>query len=170
MRSVERIVGCSINTVTKLLCDVGAACAACHDANVRNLNTKQVQCDEIWSFCYALAKNVNNAIAAPKGLVTRGLGWRLIADSQLILSYLVGSRDAEYANEFMQDIANRLSNTVQLTTDGHHAYLKAVEKAVDWRVDFAMLLKQYGNAQKAQRGAIAPSYAPEQRKSRYRNA
>lgn len=157
MRSIERIVGCSINTVTKLLCDVGAACAAYHDANVRNLKTKQVQCDEIWSFCYAKEKNVNNAIAAPVGAGDAWTWTAIDAESKLIISYLVGGRDAEYANEFMQDVASRLSNTVQLTTDGHHAYLKAVEKAFDWRVDYAMLVKQYGNAPEGAKGRYSPA-------------
>ena len=157
MRSVERIVGCSINTVTKLLCDVGAACADYHDAHVRNLKTKQVQCDEIWSFCYAKEKNVNNAVAAPVGAGDAWTWTAIDAESKLIIGYLVGGRDAEYATEFMQDVASRLSNTVQLTTDGHHAYLKAVEKAFDWRVDYAMLVKQYGNAPDGSKGRYSPA-------------
>lgn len=157
MRSIERIVGCSINTVTKLLSDVGAACAAHHDANVRNLNTKQVQCDEIWSFCYTKEKNVNNAVAVPAGAGDAWTWTAIDTESKLIISYLVGGRDAEYAAEFMQDVAGRLSNTVQLTTDGHHVYLKVVEKAFDWKVDYAMLVKQYGDAPVGTKGRYSPA-------------
>lgn len=144
MRSVERIVRCSINTVTKLLCDVGAACADYHDVNVRNLKTKQLQCDEIWSFCYAKAKNVNKAIAAPDGAGDAWTWTAIDADSKLIVSYLVGGRDAEYATEFMKDVASRLSHRVQLTTEGHKAYLKAVDTAFGYQVDYAQLVKVYG--------------------------
>lgn len=144
MRSIERIVGCSINTVTKLLCDVGAACATYHDEHVRGIKAQNVQCDEIWSFCYAKAKNVNNAIAAPDGSGDAWTWTAIDADSKLIVSYLVGGRDAEYATEFMQDVASRLSHRVQLTTDGHKAYLKAVDTAFGYQVDYAQLVKVYG--------------------------
>jgi IS1 family transposase len=144
MRSIERIVGCSINTVTKLLRDVGAACAAYHEANVRNIKAQNVQCDEIWSFCYTKAKNFNNALAAPDGAGDTWTWTAIDADSKLIVSYLVGGRDAEYATEFMQDVASRLSHRVQLTTDGHKAYLKAVDTAFGYQVDYAKLVKVYG--------------------------
>lgn len=144
MRSIERIVGCSINTVTKLLCDVGAACATYHDANVRNIKAQNVQCDEIWSFCYAKAKNVNNALAAPEGAGDAWTWTAIDSDSKLIVSYLVGGRDAEYATEFMKDVESRLSNRVQLTTDGHKAYLKAVDTAFGYQVDYAQFVKVYG--------------------------
>ncbi len=141
MRSIERIVVCSINTVTKILCDVGAACAAYHDENVRNIKSANVQCDEIWSFCYAKAKNVNNAVAAPEGAGDAWTWTAIDSDSKLILSYLVGGRDAEYAIEFMKDVESRLSHRVQLTTDGHKAYLKAVDAAFGYQVDYAQLVK-----------------------------
>jgi IS1 family transposase len=144
MRSIERIVGCSINTVTKLLCDVGAACAVYHDVNVLGIKAQNVQRDEIWSFCYAKAKNVNNAIAAPDGAGDAWTWTAIDADSKLIVSCLVGGRDAEYATEFMKDVANRLSHRVQLTTDGHKAYLKAVDTAFGYQVDYAQLVKVYG--------------------------
>jgi IS1 family transposase len=143
MRSIERIVGCSINTVTKLLEDAGAACAAYHDANVRNLRSKRVQCDEIWAFCYAKNKNVKAAVAAPEGAGDVWTWTAIDADSKLIVSYLVGGRDTEYATEFMFDVKSRLSNPVQLSTDGHKPYMQAVEKAFD-EVDYAMIVKHYG--------------------------
>ncbi len=143
MRSIERIVGCSINTVTKLLEDAGAACAAYHDTNVRNLKLKRVQCDEIWAFCYAKNKNVKAAVAAPEGAGDVWTWTAIDADSKLIVSYLVGGRDTEYATEFMFDVKSRLSNPVQLSTDGHKPYMHAVEKAFD-EVDYAMIVKHYG--------------------------
>jgi IS1 family transposase len=157
MRSIERIVGCSINTVTKLLEDAGAACVAYHDANVRNLKSKRVECDEIWSFCYAKQKNVPAAQAAPEGAGDAWTWTAIDADSKLIVAYLVGGRDAEYANEFMLDLKDRLSNPVQLTTDGHKAYLKAVEKAFDWNVDYAQLIKSYGAAPDGAKGRYSPA-------------
>lgn len=143
MRSIERIVGCSINTVTKLLCEAGAACAAYHDANVRNLQSKRIQCDEIWAFCYAKNKSVKAAVAAPEGAGDVWTWTAIDADSKLIVSYLVGGRDTEYATEFMLDVKSRLSNHVQLSTDGHKPYMQAVEQAFD-EIDYAMIVKQYG--------------------------
>jgi IS1 family transposase len=145
MRSIERIVGCSINTVTKLLEDAGAACAAHHDANVRGLTAKRIQCDEIWAFCYAKNKNVKTSVAAPDGAGDVWTWTAIDADSKLIVSYLVGGRDAEYATEFMLDVKSRLSNHVQLSTDGHKPYMQAVEHAFDWAIDYAMIVKHYGS-------------------------
>ena len=129
MRSISRITGVSINTVTKLLQDAGRACAAYHDAKVRNVQSKDVQCDEIWSFCYAKYENVATAKAAPEGA---GDAWTWTAidrDCKMILVFEVGDRSAETAREFMFNLAGRLANRVQLTTDGHGAYLKAVGDA-----------------------------------------
>jgi IS1 family transposase len=144
MRSIERIVGCSINTVTKLLYEAGEACAVYHDANVRNLKSKRIQCDEIWAFCYAKNKNVEAAKAAPVGAGDAWTWTAIDADSKLIVSYLVGGRDTEYATEFMLDVKSRLSNHVQLSTDGHKPYMHAVDKAFDWKIDYAMIVKHYG--------------------------
>ncbi len=144
MRSISRVVDVSINTVSALLVDAGKACARHHDGTVRNVRSKRIQADEIWSFCYAKQKNVATAKAA---LEEAGDVWTwtaLDADSKLIVSYLIGGRDAEYANEFIQDVAGRLANRVQLTTDGHRAYLDAVEGAFGADIDYAMLLKHYG--------------------------
>ncbi len=144
MRSISRVADVSINTVSALLVDAGKACAAHHDATVRGVRSKRIQADEIWSFCYAKAKNVSTAKAAPDEAGDVWTWTALDADSKLIVSYLVGGRDADYAHEFMQDVAGRLVNRVQLTTDGHKAYLEAVEGAFGADIDYAMLIKHYG--------------------------
>ncbi len=144
MRATSRVVDVSINTVTKLLVDAGLTCARFHDEAVRGVKAQRVQCDEIWSFCYAKARNVPTAKAAPEGAGDVWTWAALDADSKLIVSWLVGARDAEYANAFMQDVGNRLANRVQLTTDGHIPYLEAVEGAFGADVDFAQLVKLYG--------------------------
>lgn len=144
MRSISRTVGVSINTVTKLLIEAGEACAAYHDETVRNVKAEQVQCDEIWSFCYAKDKNVQTAKAAPDGAGDVWTWTAIDRDSKMILAFEVGDRSAETAREFMFDLADRLANRVQLTTDGHGAYLKAVGDAFAADVDYAMLVKLYG--------------------------
>ena len=141
MRATSRVTGVSINTVTKLLIKAGEVCAEYHNAQVRDIQAKRVQCDEIWSFVYMKQKNVENAEAAPEGA---GDAWTAIdADSKLIILYLVGGRDSVYAVEFMEDVVERLANRVQLTTDDHRAYLEAVEDAFGSEVDYAMLVKLY---------------------------
>ena len=144
MRSISRIADVSINTVSALLVDAGKACSKHHDEAVQNVRSKRIQADEIWSFCYAKAKNVATAKAAPEDAGDVWTWTALDADSKLIVSYLIGGRDAGYAHEFMQDVAARLANRVQLTTDGHRAYLDAVEGAFGAEIDYAMLVKHYG--------------------------
>jgi IS1 family transposase len=144
MRSISRVVDVSINTVSGLLVDAGKACAEHHDRTVRAVKSKRIQADEIWSFCYAKQKNVATAKAAPEEAGDVWTWTALDADSKLIVSYLIGGRDADYANEFIQDVASRLANRVQLTTDGHKPYLEAVEGAFGADVDYAMLIKHYG--------------------------
>ena len=151
LRSTSEITDASINTITKLLVAAGEACAAYHDATVRNVRSKRVQVDEIWSFTYAKQKNVARAKAAPEGAGDTWTWTALDADSKLIVSWLVGGRDAGYATEFMQDLAGRLANRVQLTSDGHRAYLSAVEDAFGADIDYAMLVKHYGDAPEGQR-------------------
>jgi IS1 family transposase len=146
IRAITRLTGASKNTVAKLLADAGKACMAYHDANVRNVKAARVQVDEIWSFTYAKQKNVASAKAAPQGAGDTWTWTAIDADSKLIISYLVGQRDAEYAVEFIQDLADRLANRVQLTADGLNAYIGAVEDAFGDDVDFAQLVKVYGNA------------------------
>ncbi|HVC63535.1 MAG TPA: IS1 family transposase [Acetobacteraceae bacterium] len=146
MRAASRVSGVSYNTVCTLLRQAGEACAEFHDKAVRNVHAKRVQCDEIWSFCYAKQKNVPTAKAAPEmaGNLWTWLG--LDADSKLIISYLVGNRGGEATHALMQDMAERLADRVQLTSDGHKAYLEAVETAFGVGVDYAMLIKMYGDA------------------------
>ena len=146
MRSISRVVDVSINTVAKLLAEAGEACETFHDENVRGVKAKRVQCDEIWAFCYAKQKNVATAKAAPQGAGDIWTWTALDADSKLIISWNVGGRDAGYASMFMEDVAGRLANRVQLTTDGHKPYLQAVEGAFGAAVDYAQLVKLYGDA------------------------
>lgn len=143
MRSISRVADVSINTVTKLLIDAGTVCAAYHDQYVRNLKSQRIQCDEIWSFCYAKEKNVASAKAAPDEAGDLWTWTAIDADTKLIVSWGVGDRNANVAYAFMEDVANRLSNRVQLTTDGHQVYLSAVTAAFE-EVDFAQLVKLYG--------------------------
>jgi IS1 family transposase len=146
MRAASRVAGVSYNTVCTLLAQAGEACAEFHDKTVRNVHAKRVQADEIWSFCYAKQKNVATAKSAPE---TAGDLWTWVgqdADSKLIISYLVGNRGGEAAHALMQDMAERLADRVQLTSDGHRAYLEAVEAAFGADVDFAQLIKVFGDA------------------------
>ena len=135
MRSISRTVGVSINTVTKLLVDAGSACAAYHDATVRNVPSKRIQCDEIWSFCYAKERNVEKAKAAPEEAGDVWTWTALDSDSKLIVSYEIGDRDAGTAFDFIHDLKGRLASRVQLTTDGHQPYLEAVESAFGGGID-----------------------------------
>ncbi len=144
MRSTSRIADCSINTVTKLLEDVGAACSEYQDKAMRNLTCKRIQCDEIWSFCYCKQKNV-----APEheGVLGHGDVWTWTAIdpvTKLVPSFMVGKRTAEYAEAFINDLASRLSGRIQLTTDGLKTYVEAVEGAFGRDIDFAQLVKTYG--------------------------
>jgi IS1 family transposase len=157
MRSVARVADVSINTVFKLQADAGRACAAFHHETVGNVRAKRVQCDEIWSFVYAKQKNVEKAKAAPEDAGDIWTWTALDADSKLIVSWLMGGRDAGYAHEFMQDVAERLANRVQLTTDGHNAYLDAVEGAFGADVDYAQLVKLYGTVPEAVKGRYSPA-------------
>ena len=157
MRAIARLTGASFNTISKLLIDAGEACAAYHDETVRNVKAARVQCDEIWTFTYAKQKNVETAKAAPTDAGDTWTWTALDADSKLIVSYLVGGRDAEYANTFMDDVASRLATRVQLTTDGHKAYLDAVEGAFGADVDFAQLVKVYGASPDSAKGRYSPA-------------
>ena len=156
MRSISRIVDVSINTVTKLLCEAGQAALHHHAENVQNVTASRIQCDEIWSFCYAKAKNVSAAKAAPNGAGDVWTWTALDSDSKLIVTYLVGGRDADCALLFMDDLRARLANRVQLTTDGHKAYLSAVEEAFGADVDYAMLVKLYGQIPGVGAGRYSP--------------
>ena len=146
MRSITRITGVSINTVSKLLTDAGAACAAYHDENIRGIGGyRRIECDEIWSFVYAKARNVPRAKSAPKDAGDVWTWTALDADSKLIVSYLVSNGcDGMTAIEFTDDLRGRVDDRIQLSTDGLGAYLEAVEGSFGGDVDYAMVLKEYG--------------------------
>ncbi len=144
MRAITRIADVSINTVSKLLVDAGHACAMHHDQAVREVHARHVQCDEIWAFCYAKKKNVPFALKPPPGAGDLWTWTALDSDSKIILSYRFGTREADVALDLMDDLRSRLVNRVQLTTDGHAAYLEAVEGAFGGDVDYAQLVKLYG--------------------------
>src|SRR6266700_2821512 len=140
--------------------------AAYHDEHVRNLTTKRCQVDEIWSFTYAKQKNVAKAKAAPANAGDTWTWTAIDADSKLMISWLVGGRDSDYAIAFMDDLRDRLANRVQLTSDGHKAYLEAVEGAFGGDVDYAMLVKIYGASPEAMKGKYSPAECIGARKER----
>jgi IS1 family transposase len=146
MRSISRVVDVSINTVSKLLAEAGEACLAIHDEQVRNVPSRRIQADEIWSFCYSKQANVAKAKAAPAEAGDVWTWTAIDADTKLMVSYLVGKREMEDAIALMDDLASRLSHRVQLTTDGLGAYVEAVEGAFGGDVDFAQLVKIYSPA------------------------
>jgi IS1 family transposase len=157
MRSISRVCDVSINTVSKLLEGAGEICAKFHDDNVRGVKSKRIQCDEIWSFCYAKQKNVATAKSAPDGAGDTWTWTALDADSKLIVGFFVGGRDGQNAKWFMDDLAKRLSNRVQLTSDGHKAYLEAVEGTFGADIDFAQLVKLYGASSDSAKGRYSPA-------------
>src|SRR5271168_650628 len=145
LRSVVRMTGAAMNTALKLLADVGQASLEYQNKAMQNLSCKRIQCDEIWQFCYAKEKNVP---AEKRGQFGYGDVWTwvaLCADTKIVPTWMVGTRDAGTAFAFMQDLAQRLSNRVQLPTDGHRTYLNAAESAFGSDIDYAMLVKVYGN-------------------------
>ncbi|HEV2419595.1 MAG TPA: IS1 family transposase [Terriglobia bacterium] len=145
LRATSRMTGASKVTILRLLESLGKACAEYQDKTLRNLSCKRIQCDEIWQFCYAKEKNVP---ADKQGKFGYGNVWTWVAmdaETKLIPCWRVGTRGAGTAYEFMHDLAERLRNRVQLTTDGHKAYLDAVESAFGSEIDYAMLVKLYGN-------------------------
>ena len=150
MRSISRVVNVSINTVTKLLVDAGTACALFHDETVRNLNASRIQCDEIWSFCYAKQQHLESAKKPVEGAGDVWTWTAIDADTKLIVSWLVGNRDSATAYVFINDLKDRLATRVQLTTDGNRVYLQAVEAAFGSDVDYAMLIKLYGTPAEAE--------------------
>ena len=144
MRSISRVTGVSINTVTKMLVDAGKVCSDFHDENVKGVVSKTIQCDEIWSFCYAKERNVKSATAAPE---LSGDVWTwtaLDADTKLIASWLVGSRDSYAATMFLRDLRSRLVGNPQITTDGHKVYPQAMASAFGTEIDYAQLIKVFG--------------------------
>jgi IS1 family transposase len=166
MRSISRVADVSINTVSKLLIDAGKACAAFHDATVEGVKSRRVQVDEIWSFTAAKQKNVGGMKKPVEGAGDTWTWTAIDADSKLIISWLVGGRDGEYAMAFMDDLRSRLANRVQLTSDGHRAYLEAVEGAFGGDVDYAQLVKLYGATSESAKGRYSPAECIGARKER----
>ena len=155
MRSISRVCDVSLNTVDKLLVDAGNACAAFHHEKVRHLRSKSIQCDEIWSFSYVKARNLKHARSAPIGSGDVWTWTGIDADSKLIVSWYVGDRTHRDAVEFLSDLRARLLNKVQLSTDGHKAYLSAVD-AINFDADYAMLIKLYGPDRVMSAGRYSP--------------
>jgi IS1 family transposase len=156
IRATCRITGTAKGTVLRLLAEVGEACAKYQDEHLRDLTCRRIQCDEIWSFCYAKEKNVPDDV---KGTFGYGDVWTwtaLDADTKLVPSWAIGSRGAEAANEFLHDLADRLAHRIQLTTDGHKVYLNAVENVFGIDIDYAMLVKLYGPGPKDE-GRYSPA-------------
>jgi IS1 family transposase len=156
LRSTSRMTGCSINTVTKLLVDVGKACVEYQDKVFQNLTCKRIQCDEIWNFCYCKEKNVPEEHKGELGYGDVYTWTAMCADSKIIPSFLVGRRDSECAKVFINDLASRLKNRIQLTTDGYKIYLEAVENAFGGDIDYAMLVKVYESTPKEEQRKYSP--------------
>jgi IS1 family transposase len=155
IRATVRMTGVAKNTIVKLLAQLGEACWAYQGEHLKNLPCKRIQCDEIWSFCYAKEKNVPADKMDEYGY---GDVWRWVAidaETKLVASFMVGRRDIATARVFMEDLAGRLANRVQLTTDGFKAYIKAVDEAFAGDIDYAQLVKVYGATDQ-----ITPRYSP----------
>jgi IS1 family transposase len=163
VNAISRMVGVSKGAILKLLADVGRACAEYQDRTFRNLTCKRLQADECWQFCYAKAKNVP---ANKQGQFGVGDVWTwtaIDADTKLVPSFLVGNRDAHSARLFINDLADRLKNRIQLTTDGFKVYVNAVESAFAGEIDYAMLRKIYGSSQEETRYSPAECIGCERR-------
>ncbi len=156
IRSTARITNTAINTVVNLLRDVGAACAKYQDRHLRDLPCKTIQCDEIWSFCYAKQKNVPENKQGRFGYGDVWTWTAIDADTKLVPSWFVGLRDAGCAFAFIRDLQSRLANRVQLTTDGHKVYLNVIDDVFGADIDYAMLVKIYG-AEPAGEGRYSPA-------------
>ncbi len=151
------MTGVAKDTVLKLLVSIGRACEEYQMRTLRHLPCKRIQCDEIWSFCYAKQKNVP---ADKQGQFGYGDVWTwtaMCADTKLVPSWRIGTRGAGTAYEFMHDLAERLAHRVQLTTDGHRVYVDAVESAFGSEIDYAMLVKLYGSDREESEARYSPA-------------
>jgi IS1 family transposase len=157
IRATVRMTGVAKDTVIKLLARIGQRCAEYQDKTLRNLPCKRIQCDEIWSFCYAKEKNVPEDLRGKFGYGDVWTWTALCADTKIIPCWRVGGRNAWHAQHFMYDLASRLASRVQLTTDGHRVYLDAVEVAFGTKIDYAMLVKLYGNEPKGAETRYSPA-------------
>jgi IS1 family transposase len=157
MRATARISDVAFNTVDKLFIEAGRACAAYQDRMLRKLPCKRLQLDEIWSFVYAKQKNVATAKTAPEDAGDVWTWVAIDADSKLVPTWRIGDRSSETGIAFADDLAKRLSNRVQITSDGHKAYLEAIEGAFGGDVDYAMLVKLYGASPENAKGRYSPA-------------
>ena len=156
LRSTSRLMDCSLNTVTKLLVEAGRACGEFQDRSLRNLECRRIQLDELWSFVGCKQGNVPED---KRGQLGYGDVWTwtaICADSKLLLTWLIGKRDADYAIEFVDDVAQRLKHRVQVTSDAHGPYLFAVDMAFGGQVDYSQLIKLYGQGPEGQRRYSPP--------------
>jgi IS1 family transposase len=151
IRAITRVMGVGKNTVARLLVDAGVACAAYQDRVLRNLPCERVQLDEIWSFVYAKHANVGSAKAAPRDAGDIWTWTALCADTKLLVSFYVGDRTSTSAMTFVDDLKERLANRIQLTTDGHRAYVDAVHTVFGRDVDYGILQKIYGKEPESER-------------------
>ncbi|HDY67588.1 hypothetical protein LCGC14_1596250 [marine sediment metagenome] len=157
IRATCRMTGTAKGTVLKLLADVGKACSDYQDKALRNLECKRIQCDEIWSFCYAKQKNVPKDKKGQFGYGDIYTWTAFYEDSKLVPSWYIGRRDLQSAIIFMNDLASRLKDRIQLTTDGHRAYLEAVENAFGGDIDYSQLVKLYGNENEGREVRYSPA-------------
>ncbi len=164
IRSTSRITGAAKNTVVKLLVDAGKACSEYQHKTLRNLSCKRLQCDEIWSFCYAKKKNVPKKLQGQFGYGDEVTWAAIDAETKLVPSWLIGDRSGYTAYVFMKDLASRLKHRVQLTTDGHGAYLEAVEGAFGADIDYDMLIKIYGTGSEGEKRYSPPEIIETKRK------
>lgn len=155
LRATARMCDVAFNTVLKLLPEIGEACAKYQDKVLRNLPCKKIQCDEIWSFCYAKEKNLTGKLVGKYGFGDAWTWMAICSDTKLVPCWMVGRRDGEHAGLFIDNLASRLANRVQLTTDGFRAYLNAVEESFGSNIDYAMLVKLYSTDP-----ALAGKYSP----------
>jgi IS1 family transposase len=166
MRATARIADVAFNTVDKLFIEAGQACAAYQDTAFRNLACKRFQLDEIWSFVYAKQKNVTTAKSAPEDAGDVWTWVAIDADTKLVPSWRIGDRTSETGLAFVDDLAKRLANRVQITSDGHRAYLEAIEGAFGGDVDYAQLVKVYGASPESMKGRYSPAECTGARKER----
>jgi IS1 family transposase len=145
VRATARLTGICKDTILKLLCDLGPACARFHDRVARNLSCTRLEVDELWCFRYSKDRNIPDELQGQRGIGSVWTWVSMDSDSKFVANWLVGNRTAEDAMRFMNDLAPRLSHRVQITSDGHKPYVEAVEDAFGSEVDFALLVKMYGN-------------------------
>jgi len=151
IRSTVRMTGIAKNTIAKLLVELGAACTKYQDETFRNLKLNRIQCDEIWSFVYAKQKNVTLTMLEDRHAGDVWTWTAIDAETKLVPSWMIGARDASAAHAFIGDLASRLGSRVQVTTDGLKVYLSAIEGAFGADVDYAMLIKIYGDSPDGQK-------------------